>query len=217
MGFGNFFRRRSYLDMDYIYGTLYRKDGERPLDYPAVAASDMRLYVVATSASTCKPVYFTKDDLSQDHYDILKASCSIPIVNRPYVIGGEPYYDGGVSDPIPFKKAFADGCSRVVVILTKPPVLEEGTESRKFVSNLIRREFPAMVDGVRRQAMLYQRQLLELMQYVKEGKALIIAPESIYGMKTLTKDKAILQKLYEDAYKAAEQIPAFIQNTEEGR
>lgn len=31
-----------------------------------------------------------------------------------------PYFDGGLSDPVPIEKAFADGCDRVVLILTKP-------------------------------------------------------------------------------------------------
>ena len=33
---------------------------------------------------------------------------------------GRLYYDGGLSDPIPVKKAFADGCDKLVVILTRP-------------------------------------------------------------------------------------------------
>ena len=55
-----------------------------------------------------------------DQYDILKASCSIPFVCRPYVIDGVPYYDGALSDPIPIEKAYELGCEKVVLILTKP-------------------------------------------------------------------------------------------------
>ena len=32
---GNFLRKRSFVDMDYVYGTLSNSDGENPLDYAA--------------------------------------------------------------------------------------------------------------------------------------------------------------------------------------
>ena len=217
MSVGNFLKKRCYLDMDYIYGTLYRKDGERPLDYPAVAASDMRLYVVATSALTGEPVYFTKEDLSQDRYDIIKASCSIPIVNRPYPVDGVPFYDGGISDPIPFRKALADGCSRVVVILTRPTEEKRKEGPARLFSHALRREFPQAADRVCRRLELYRQQLEDLEQCRRQGRALVIAPETIYGMKTLTKDRKILQRLYDDGYRAAEQIETFIPKTEESR
>ena len=51
------------------------------------------------------------------------ASCCIPVACKPIVIDGIPYYDGALGDTIPLKKAFADGCDKVVLILTKP----EGT------------------------------------------------------------------------------------------
>ena len=47
----------------------------------------------------------------------LKASCCIPIVCKPYTIDGINYFDGGLSDPLPIKKAINDGCDKIVLIL----------------------------------------------------------------------------------------------------
>lgn len=211
MSFRNYLQIGSYLNMDYIYGDLYRKDGENPLDYPAVAESAMELRIVVTSADTGQPVYFTKADLSQDCYDVIKASCSIPIVNRPYSVNGTPYYDGGISDPIPFRKALADGCDRIVVILTKPEAFARDDKIERLSSHLIRKKFPAAAELVRHRVALYQQELTDLQQYAHGGgKALILAPDTIYGMKTLTKDRAILQRLYDDAYKKAEAIRDYV-------
>ncbi len=33
---GNFILKRSFIDMDYVYGTLSTHDGENPLDYIAI-------------------------------------------------------------------------------------------------------------------------------------------------------------------------------------
>lgn len=36
MSVRNFLSKKSYLDLDYIYGTLSNEGGENPLDYPAI-------------------------------------------------------------------------------------------------------------------------------------------------------------------------------------
>ena len=212
MSLRNLLTKGSYLDMDYIYGTLYNASGERPLDYPAVARSGMRLQAVATSALTGEPHYFSKDDLKQDCYDIIKASCSIPVVNKPYVIDGIPYYDGGISDPIPAEKAFADGCDRVVVILTRPVQECRDAKGDSFFARFIEKKYPRAAELLLHRNELYQAQLHRIQQYEKEKRLLILAPKSIYGMKTLTKDKKVLHQLYLDAWKDAEAIPLFLKS-----
>lgn len=62
--------------------------------------------MVATDANDGSARYFTKDDLSQDHYEPLMASSAVPVANQPYAIDGIPYFDGGMADPIPLRKAF---------------------------------------------------------------------------------------------------------------
>lgn len=117
MSLGNLIHKGSYVNMDYIYGSLSNKDGENPLNYSAIAANPAELITVATNAITGEVRYFDKSDFAQDNYDIIKASCSIPLICPPYIIKGTPYYDGALSDPIPVEKAFSMGCDKVVLIL----------------------------------------------------------------------------------------------------
>lgn len=84
MGTGNLLHTGSYINLEYVYGTLSNADGEAPLDYPAIMDNPARLFVVATQAKTGEACYFTKADMSQDHYQILMASSCVPGVNRPY-------------------------------------------------------------------------------------------------------------------------------------
>lgn len=48
MGWRNWLRRGSFLDLDYIYGTLSVTGGEDPLDCAALSESPMELLMVAT-------------------------------------------------------------------------------------------------------------------------------------------------------------------------
>ena len=100
MGVGDFLKSGSYINMDYMYSELSNAGGEDPLDYPAVRDNPMELYVVAADAETGEAHYFSKDDIAQDNYDILKASSSIPFVCRPYPVQGRLYYDGALGDPV---------------------------------------------------------------------------------------------------------------------
>lgn len=120
MGLGNFLRKGCFIDMDYVYGVLSNSDGESPLGYTAIVENPADFIVVAENAVTGESKYFTKEDMAQDDYRILMASSSIPGVNRPYVVDGTPYFDGALGDPVPIAKAFADGCDKVVLILTRP-------------------------------------------------------------------------------------------------
>ena len=95
MGVGDFLKSGSYINMDYMYSELSNAGGEDPLDYPAVRDNPMELYVVAADAETGEAHYFSKDDIAQDNYDILKASSSIPFVCRPYPVQGRLYYGPG--------------------------------------------------------------------------------------------------------------------------
>ena len=210
MSFKNFLRKCSYLDVDYIFSTLCNSDGESPLNYLAVVNSGIPLRIVTTSAKTGKTVYFTEKDLQQDCYDVIKASCSFPVINRPYIFKGEPYYDGGISDPIPVEKAINDGCDRLVVILTKPVMIYRDRIKWKLFSYFIQREFPKAAELIRHFNSLYMTKLEIAMKYANEGRVFIIAPKTIYNMTMLKRDKTILQKLYDDGIRDAHAISNFI-------
>ncbi len=159
------------------------------------------MLVVATDANTGLPHYFHKYDMGQDNYDAIKASCCVPVVNRPYKINGIPYYDGGLSDPVPYKKAFEDGCDKVVVILTRPSDFRRVSKKDKVIADLLRRHYPKASEAMMNRALVYNKSV-DACEELKD-KVLIIAPDSIGKMKTLSKDKDSIITLYNKGYEAA--------------
>lgn len=196
MSFSNFIFKGNYIDLDYVYGTLSNSGGENPLDYAAIAANPTQFIVVATNALTGEAKYFDKSYLAQDNYDIFKASSAIPFVCRPYVIGGVPYYDGAVSDPVPVKKAFDMGCDKVVLILTKPRGTKRTSDKDKKLAHLIRKKYPLAAAGLERRAENYNAGVELAEKYEREGRLLIVAPQNTCGMDTLTRDKSAMINFY---------------------
>lgn len=197
MSVRNFIKQGSYLSLDYIYSTLSESDGEYPLDYQKIKKSRMEFEIVATNARTGKPKYFNKKDLSQDHYEPIKASSCVPVLCKAYFINDIPYFDGGISDPIPFRRAFAEGCDKVVVILTKPKNFLRDRKSDYKFSRILKFKYPNAARALKRRADTYNESLIKLIELEKKGKAIIIAPQSIGNLKTLTQDHGQLEKLYE--------------------
>lgn len=196
MSLRNLIHKGSYIDMDYIYGSLSNKGGENPLDYPAIAANQAEIITVATNALTGEAKYFDKSDIAQDNYDIIKASCSIPVVCPPYIVKGTPYYDGALSDPIPVEKAFAMSCDKVVLILTRPKDFRRKPGKDRLIASIIRRKYPKAAFRMERRADNYNALLDQAVNLERQGKLLIIAPDDTCGMDTLTRDKEAMVRFY---------------------
>ena len=49
-------------------------------------------------------------------------------------------------------------------------------------------------------------------EYEKDGRVLILAPESMYGLNTLSKSFEGLERMYRAGYAAAAAIPAFLES-----
>lgn len=214
MSLHNLIHTGSYIDMDYVYGELSNLNGENPLNYEAIKNSRSQMKVVALNAISGESTYFDKSDMAQDSYHILKASSSIPVVCRPYFVDGIPYYDGGIADPVPIRKAFDDGCDRVAVILTKPQSEVRVQKKDAPFARLLRRRYPKAAENLLLRYRKYNEGVALAKDYAKRGKALIIAPDDCCGMSTLTKKKSCIDQMYRKGYADARALPAFLHQTD---
>lgn len=206
MSFWNYLRTGSYIDMDYVYGVLSNSCGENPLDYKAMAANPAELFVVTQEAVSGKTVYFTKSDMKQDDYRILMASSNIPGINRPYEINGIQYFDGALGDPIPVEKAFAEGCDRVVVLLTKPISIPREVGKDALLAKKIQKKYPHSAKNLLHRAQKYNDSVELCKNYQNQGKVLIVAPENTDGVSTLSKSPFYLEQFYHRGYKDGQRI-----------
>ena len=206
----NFIRKRSYIDMDYVYGALSNHDGENPLDYPAIRDNPMDFLVVAADAASGHARYFGKEDIAQDDYDVFKASSSIPFFCPPYEIQGVPFYDGALGDPVPVEKAFELGCDRVVLILTKPENVLRNSKKDARLAACIRKKYPRAAELLCERAQRYNAGVALAQKYARQGRVLIIAPDDTCGVDTLKRNRASLQRLYEKGYADGRKITDFL-------
>ncbi len=212
-GFKNFLFKRSFVDLDYVYGTLSNSDGENPLDYAAAVKSPMEFFAVATEAVTGDAKYFDMSYISQDDYSVMKASSAIPFVCHPYPVGDTLYYDGALADPIPIEKAFLMGCNKVVVLLTLPEdTLRTPDRDMKLAARL-RKKYPLAAEKLTQRAKRYNEGVTLSKSCAEDGKALIVAPDDTCGVSTLSRDADALRRLYEKGYRDGAKIVPFMKKT----
>lgn len=209
----NFISKGSFVDMDYVYGTLSNSDGENPLDFDAVVKNPMDLVFIAADAETGKTKYFSKQDIHQDDYSVMKASCAIPFVCHPYAVGDTVYFDGALGDPVPVQKAFDLGCDRVVLLLTRPENVPRDSKKDEKLAALIQHRYPNAAERLRLRAQMYNEGVALAKQYESEGKALIVAPDDTCGVSTLTRDFDALDKLYHKGYADGVKIADYLGKT----
>lgn len=210
MSWGNWTHTGSFLDLDYIYGTLSNSNGEYPLDHAAMMDSPMEVLMVATEAWSGKPRYFSKEALRPDDYGVLKASSAIPFVCRPQWIEGRPYYDGALGDTVPIEKAFELGCSKVVLLLTLPVDTARTAKKDRLLAAGIRRDYPLAAKRLEHRAEQYNAGVALAQRYAAEGKLLIVAPDDTCGVTTLKRDPACIARLYQKGYHDGEKIIPFL-------
>ena len=72
-----------------------------------------RVGVVCVNMHPPHPVLFQDSEITWRH---LAASCAVPLVTAPVLLGGKPYIDGGTLGPLPLWAAAKMGATRIVGI-----------------------------------------------------------------------------------------------------
>lgn len=189
----NWLRHGNPFGMDFIYREL---PSHLPFDFAAFAAAPTRFRIGATDCETGRAAYFDKGDAPLE--EALLASSSLPLVGRMARVNGRLYLDGGISDPIPFRQAAADGSPRRVVVLTRNRGFRKpgpGAAQRAAI-RLKYRRFPALAEAVRRQSETYNRALDELEAEESAGRAFVIRPSQPLAVGRYSQDRADLERLY---------------------
>lgn len=190
-------KNRCFYGLKFAYETIPNE--LLPFDKDTFDSYEGEFYAVTTNVETGKPEYmrYTTDDVPSK---ILQATCALPML-FPYIyINGTPYLDGGLSDSIPYERAFADGCDRVVVVLTREAgYRKKTTTSTKLVARAYLK-YPELAKDLVKRAGRYNRSLKKLEKLEKEGKVIVIRPENTKGFSRMERDKEKIRNLYNDGY-----------------
>lgn len=204
MGLRHLFGKgKCYYNLDFIFGEIPGR--LLPYSWEDYERYGRTSYAVLTNIETGLPEYFHITEKDR-RWDLLRASCALPILFPPIEINGKAYMDGGISDSIPFRHALGDGCEKVIVILTRE---RDYVKKKESLTPLVRcryPKYPALSETLSHRHEMYSRQREELDQLEREGKALVIAPDSTHKIGRTERRPAVLLPFYKEGYQKAEKM-----------
>ena len=168
-----------------------------PFDYEAFLSAPCEFITGVTDVKTGRPAYFPKQPLIEQQCRLLRASSAIPLFSPIVEFRGEKYLDGGTSDPIPVRKALADGCGKVIVVLTRDRSYLKKPEKYRRLYCRAMREYPEMIRLMDERHWIYNETRDYLWRLEKEGTAMVIAPSVPLEISRFEKNRRALEQVYQ--------------------
>lgn len=210
MGARNFLKEKSYFGLDFSYNVVPNQldifDWDAFYDYPGEVEFGV------TNAYTGKVEYKSAHEMSKN-CDILQATCAIPILFPEIKLGDVPYYDGGLADSIPVKRAIEKGFDKHLIILTREPGYIKGTsKTNKWATKLFQKRYPRLAAAMNNRANMYNETMHHIGELEETGNAFILKPD--YALKSfeskLDQMRANYELGYEQAVKKMPELKQFL-------
>lgn len=196
LSYRNFLRCKSIFGLDFVFDEI--PNNLIPFDMDTYRKYPGKVLVGVTNAHTGKTEYLNGKDLD-DKATMLRATCAIPLLFPVIKINGKEYYDGGLCDPIPIKKAIADGNTKHLIVLTQPKgYKKELSKKNILVAKLLNKKYPNLKTPLLNRHNHYNEIVKFCEQLESEGKVLILRPE--YNLDSFEKDINKLKSSYEHGY-----------------
>lgn len=201
---------RCYFGLRFTYETIPNE--LIPFDYDTFAAYPGEVEAVVTNLKSGQAEYLPVPRRDEG-FLLLQATCAMPLLFPIFWLDGMPCLDGGSSDGIPYRRAFEMGCDRVVVVLTRERSYRRQPEKLQRLIDMRYHRYPNFCETMRTRAERYNACREELFRLEKEGKVLLIAPESTQGFSRVERDLDKIRALWKDGYDQglarSEEIRAF--------
>lgn len=194
--------RGSLFGMDFIFDAIPNK--LVPFDTETFLKSRVTFKVVTTDCATGRAAYYEKADFDSK-FSVLRASCSMPLLSPMVEFRGRKLLDGGIADPVPIRKAVADGFIKNVVILTRNRGYKKNPVklSEELLYRARYHKYPALIKTILQRPDIYNETLDYLDELERRGQAVVIRPTAKLKVGRLEKNIDRLMELYKQGYRDA--------------
>lgn len=166
-------------------------------DDDAFNRNPMEFIVVCTDVETGEAVYKPLTEANYDTYEWIRASASMPLVSKVVNIHGCKLLDGGVADSIPLAYTESIGYDRNVVVLTQPLGYQKEHNQLMPLMRLALRRYPEMIKALDYRHIMYNKQLEYVAQAEREGRCLVIRPDTKIPIGHISHNPQQMQHVYQ--------------------
>lgn len=203
-------REHSLVGFDFILRELQHI---LPFDSRKLYESPRKFYVGVTNCRTGQVEFIDRDDCP-DFLSAVAASCSMPYLCRKVKLGTDEYLDGGAASRLGLEfLELHPEYDRVVVLLTRRMNYRKKKPS-ELMKNLAERlygDYPKLIDVLNREDEVYAAEREKLKELERQGRVLVIQPQTELGISRLERDLGKLKLGYETGQRDGERFVEKVQ------
>lgn len=211
----NLIQKRELFGMDLIFNQIPNE--LLPFDFQAFHAAEEHFIIGTTDCLTGKPIYFEKNDYPSDILSIIRASSSLPFMSKAVSHMDHVLMDGGIADPIPIRKAVADGVEKPVIILTKSKGYRIKPYRFPRTTRYLYKDYMGLTLALEMRWKVYNDTMDDIEMLERDGKVFVIRPSELINVKRAERDPHKLELLhwqgYSDARRMYEAMEYWLQAT----
>ncbi|HEY9569485.1 MAG TPA: patatin family protein [Metalysinibacillus sp.] len=197
MGWRNFLTEKSYFGLNFSYNILPNKLDF--FDWQTFREFSGEVEFGVTNALTGEAEYL--DALTMDdECMMLRATCALPVLFPEIKINDIPYFDGGLADAVPIKRAEEKGYTKHIIILTRPPGYRKALDGQsKWVMRAFKKRYPEIAKSLATRAERYNATMEYIEQLEADGKAFVFRPP--VPVASFEKNPKIMKITYDLGYR----------------
>jgi predicted patatin/cPLA2 family phospholipase len=191
----NIFKGKTIVDFDLLY-----KEGAVEFDLNLNQLSknlgDKKIFLAATEALTATANYLEFNKI--DWFDKMIATGTLPVlVKAPTILNGKRYFDGGIADPIPVKKAYELGAKRIIIIRTYEQSFIRKNKLENYLGAALMYKYPNLSRALLNHSKTYNDCLKFIANPPSDCEIVQICPPNRLRVKRDTMDKSLLSSDYQ--------------------
>lgn len=217
--------RKSIMNLSYLEEVIL---DDKKLHGERVASKDLNIY--GLNIETAETELFQKPGDNTELARQLVAACTMPFLGHySTVYRGKHYIDAGLGVSVPWKQALEDGCTHILVLLTRPPDSPRPALRKLekiFIGNNLAKKNPRLVPMFLERAELYNENIEELYQnQASHNIAIFTPPPGERAIRSMEKSRDRLlgggitgaAEMYRYLFGSRPQFTEIIQPIEHGR
>ncbi len=211
VGLEPFFKEGSLFGIE---ATAKYIESKEPLDFDAFYSSDTQMDIGLYDIETHEVKYFDKSSVDKEQ-TVVKASCALLLLAKPYLFNGRMYMDAGLVDMISIYQSIKAGNDKHIIISTKEEgyVRKPAPKWQLWLSKLVYKD-DKITQDLKNRHIRYKEQWDTIANLEKQGKAIVLRPHKDLGVTRYTTDPKKLgpwfQLGYDETLERMDEIKEFV-------
>ena len=192
--YSNILFNKSIMDFEKLY-----QDANKvfPIDFDRLQRNldGKNFYIVVSDGETAQPEYV---ELSRENYiNEMLATGSLPVLMKnPIMLNNKRKYDGGITDPLPVKKAYEMGARNITLIRTYEESFIRKTKLENYIAALATKSYPNISRALISNTATYNSALEFIKNPPSDCKIIQICPPHRLKTRRATTNQSIMKADY---------------------